>query len=172
MTATGVPVAFAAEISEDRTRCAVCASWRESEGRRRVVAEVAWYGPRDDAVAEIVRLYEKHEPVDVVIDGRSQSATLLKPLADAGVLVRQPSTQDVVVAHGNFMDLVDAGGLVHLNQEELTAAVRGAQQRKLGGAQALERRVAVDQSPLVAAELAVQGLLAYEGESDPGAWVI
>lgn len=170
MTAEDMPVAFAAEISEDRSACAVCAAWREPGGR--VAVEVAWYGPRDAAVPEITRLYQKHEPVDMAIDGRSQSATLLKPLADAGVVVRQPSTQDVVVAHGNFMDLVAAGGLVHLDQPELTAAVRGAQQRKLGGAQAWERRVPVDQAPLVAATLAVQALLEWESGSDPGAWVI
>lgn len=170
MTAEGVPVAFAAEISEDRTSCAVCAAWREPGGR--VVAEVAWYGPQADAAGEITRLYEKHEPVAMVVDGRSQSVTLLKPLADAGVAVTQPSTQDVVAAHGNFMDLVAAGRLRHLSQPELTAAVRGAQQRKLAGAQAWERRVEVDQSPLVAATLAVHGLADWESGSDPGAWVI
>lgn len=170
MMGTDVPVAFAAEISEDRTACAVCAAWREPGGKP--VVEVAWYGPLGDAVAEIVRLYEKHEPVALLVDGRSQSVTLLKPLADAGVVVTQPSTQDVVAAHGNFMDLVTSGGLRHLNQEELTAAVRGAQQRKLAGAQAWERRVSVDQSPLVAATLAVHALLDWESGSDPGAWVI
>ncbi len=64
-------------------------------------------------------------------------------------------------------------GLVHLGQEELTAAVRGAQQRKLAGAQAWERRgPAADQSPLVAVTLAVWALLDWESGSDPGAWVV
>ena len=40
----------------------------------------------------------------VVVDGRSHAATLIRPLTDAGVQVTQPSTSDVAVATGQFLD--------------------------------------------------------------------
>jgi len=110
--------------------------------------------------------------VCVVIDPRSQAGTLLAPLAEAGVLVTQPSTADVVIAHGDFLDLVNDGKLVHLSQPPLTAAVQAAQQRPLVGAQAWERRVVVDQSPLVAATLACWGFRRWEELATPGAWAM
>src|SRR5215469_17018391 len=146
-------IALACEISEDRKRCAIVASGREKDGTRLVV-DLVWYDHPRGAVARLAELSEKHDPVAVIVDPRSQAATLLRPLADAGVPVTEPGTADVAVAHGEFLDLVNDGALVHLNQPPLTAAVRAAQQRPLAGAQALERRIAVDQAPLVAAELA------------------
>jgi len=135
-------VAFACEISEDRRKAAVVASGREQDGTR------------------------------VVVDPRSQAATLLRPLADAGVFVTEPGTADVVVAHGEFLDLVRDGMLAHLEQPPLTSAVRAAQQRPLAGAQAWERRLVVDQSPLVAATLSVWAFLRWEELATPGVWAV
>lgn len=164
-------VAFAAEISEDRKHCAVVAAGRAEDGR--VLVDLApFYGHPRDAVARIGELYVKHDPVAVVVDPRSQAGTLLRPLAEAGVLVREPSTAEVVAAHGIFLDLVNDGRLAHLDQGPLTSAVRAAQQRPLGGAQAWERRVAIDQSPLVSATLAVWGFMEWERLSAPSAWVV
>jgi hypothetical protein len=123
-------------------------------------------------VAKLAELAEKHDPVAVVVDPRSQAGTLLRPLSEAGVLVTEPSTQDVVVAHGGFLDVVNDGRLAHLDQPPLTAAVRSAQQRPLAGAQAWERRVQVDQSPLVAATLACWAFLRWEELATPGVWQI
>ncbi len=145
-------VAFGCEISEDRKRCAIVAAGRD--------------------VARLAELEAKHDPVSIVVDGMSQAATLLRPLADAGVMVTAPKPRDVAVAHGEFLDLVNDGGLAHLDQPPLTAAVRAAQQRPLSGAQAWERKVPVDQAPLVAATLAVWAFLAWEVLSQPGAVVI
>jgi hypothetical protein len=48
----------------------------------------------------------------VAIDPHSPAATLIKPLTDplrnAGVKLLEPSTSDVVVAHGNFLDTLAA----------------------------------------------------------------
>jgi hypothetical protein len=107
-----------------------------------------------------------------VVDPRSQAGTLLRPLAEAGVLVREPSTAEVVAAHGEFLDLVNDGRLAHLEQPPLTAAVQAAQQRPLAGAQAWERRVIVDQSPLVAATLACWAFLRWEELATPGVWAV
>jgi hypothetical protein len=103
----------------------------------------------------------------VIVNPKSHSGTLVKPLADAGIVVAQPSAQDVAVAHGEFLDLVEDGGLEHLDQKPLTDAVRAAQQRPLAGAAAWDPKVAVDQSPLVAATLAVWSFLRWEEVSAP-----
>ncbi len=164
-------VALGCEISEDRKRCAIVAAGREVDGSR-VVVDLAWYDHPRNAVARLTQLWEKHDPVAVVVDGRSQAGTLLKPLAEAGLLVVQPSVADVAVAHGEFLDLVNDGRLAHLDQPPLTAAVRAAQQRPLAGAQAWERRVEVDQSPLTAATFAVWAFTRWEEVSRPGVWVV
>jgi hypothetical protein len=117
-------------------------------------------------------LYAKHDPVAVVVNPKSQSGTLVKQLADLGIIVTESSTQDVAVAHGEFLDLVNDQGLEHLDQPPLTAAVRAAQQRPLAGAQAWDPKVAVDQSPLVAATLAVWAFLRWEELAQPGVWAI
>ena len=164
-------VAFACEISEDRRKAAVVASGREQDGTR-VVVDLVWYDHPRGAVGRLVELSEKHDPVAVVVDPRSQAATLLRPLADAGVFVTEPGTADVVVAHGEFLDLVRDGMLSHLEQPPLTSAVRAAQQRPLAGAQAWERRLVVDQSPLVAATLSVWAFLRWEELATPGVWAV
>lgn len=99
----------------------------------------------------------------VVVDGRSQAATLLGPLTDAGIVVTQPTPVDVAVAHGEFLDLVRDGGMVHLDQPELTMAVRAAQQKPPAGSQVLVRVNPVDQSPLKASQFYGVGVPAVGG---------
>lgn len=164
-------VAFAAEISEDRRHCAIVAAGREVDGVRLVV-DLVWYDHPRGAVARLSELWAGHDPVAVVIDARSQAGTLLKPLAEAGITVTSPATADVAVAHGEFLDLVNDGQMAHLDQAPLTAAVRAGQQRPLAGAQAWERKVLVDQSPLVAATLACWAFRRWEELAAPGAWVV
>ena len=171
-------VALAAEISHScvchgqaRKHCSIVAAGREAGGSR-ILVDLFWYEHPRGAVSRLVALTQDHDPVAVVVDGRSQSATLTRALADAGIVVTQPSTADVAVAHGEFLDLVNGGGLIHLDQPALTAAVRAAQQRPLAGAAAWERKVAVDQSPLVAATEAVWGFLRWEELAAPGVFVL
>lgn len=171
-------VSLAAEISEQcgchkgiRHHAAIVAAGRSVSGK--ILVDLSpYYGDPNAVVGRLAGLWERHDPVAVVIDPRSQAGTLLGPLGEAGVLVKQPTTADVVVAHGEFLDLVNNGGLEHLNQEPLTMAVRAGMQRPLAGAQAWERRVGVDQSPLVAATLAVWAFQRWEELSKPGAWVL
>lgn len=164
-------VAFAAEISERRDRCAVVAAGRSTSGK--ILVDLApYYGAPSGAADRLAALWLKHDPVCVVIDPRSQAGTLLGPLAEAGIAVKQPTTADVVVAHGEFLDLVNQGLLEHLDQPPLTGAVKAGTQRPLAGAQAWDRRLAVDQSPLVAATLAVWGFTRWEELSSPGVYVL
>jgi hypothetical protein len=164
-------VAFAAAISEDRKHGSIVAAGRSASGK--VLVDLApFYDHPRLLVARMVVLYAKHDPVAVVVNPKAQSGTLIRPLADAGIAVTEPSTQDVAVAHGEFLDLVNDGKLEHLDQEPLTKAVRAAQQRPLAGAQAWDPRVQVDQSPLVAATLAVWAFLRWEELAQPGVWAI
>jgi hypothetical protein len=164
-------VAFGAAISEDRKVASVVAAGRAQSGK--VLVDLApYYGHPRDVVARLAELYEKHDPVAVVVNAKAQSGTLVEPLKNAGIVAVLPSAEDVAVAHGQFLDLVNDGGLQHLEQEPLTAAVRAAQQRPLAGAKAWEPRVAVDQSPLTAATLAVWAFLRWEELASPGVWTI
>lgn len=163
-------VAFAAEISGDRKLSAIIAAGRGDSGK--VVIDLIWYAEPRGCAARLGELSEKHDPVAVVVDGRSQAVTLLPQLAELGVLVTQPTTQEVAAAHGQFLDLVAEGGLEHLDQPPLTRAVADAMQRPLAGAQAWERSAGADASPLVAATLAVWGFLGWERVSDPGVFEV
>ena len=162
--------ALGAEISEDRSRCAVSKVWRVD--RARLAVKVVWHGITAAAPDVLDALYMADEPVAVALDPKSQSATLCAPLADRGIVVTRLGPEDVAVAHGNFLDLVATGGLKHFNQSELTGAVRGAQGRPLAGAQALERRVVTDQSPLTSAEFGVWAFQRWEEVSSPGVYAI
>ena len=165
-------VAFGAEISEDRKHCAIAGAGRSVADPLKIVVDLVWYEHPRGAAARLGELYVKHDPVAVAVDPKSQSATLLRPLADAGILLVPVTTADVAVAHGEFLDLVNDGLLEHLSQAPLTSAVRAAQQRPLAGAQAWERRVLVDQAPLGAATLACWAFLRWEQMSRPGVYVI
>lgn len=164
-------VAFACEISRRRDRCAVVAAGRHESGKM-LVDLSPYYGDPAGAPGHVAALYEARDPVAVVVDPRSDAGTLIRPLRDLGVWVTEPGPADVVVAHGEFMDLIHQAKIMHLGQAPLTAAVKAAQQRPLGGAQAWERRIEIDQSPLVAATLAVWAFARWEELSKPGVFVI
>jgi hypothetical protein len=106
------------------------------------------------------------------VNAKAQSGTLIEPLKNAGIIAVQPTAEDMAVAHGQFLDLMDDGGLQHLSQQPLTDAVRAAQQRPLSGAKAWDPKADTDQGPLVAATLAVWKYLRYEELAAPGVWNI
>jgi hypothetical protein len=172
-------VAFGCAISDGctchhgkaREHGSIVAAGRSGSGK--VLVDLApFYDHPRLLVARMEELYAKHDPVAVAVNPKSQSGTLVKPLAEAGIVVLEPSAQDVAVAHGEFLDLVNDGGLEHLDQPPLTAAVRAAQQRPLAGAAAWDPKVAVDQGPLVAATLACWAYRRWEELASPGAWVV
>lgn len=164
-------VAFGAAISENRKTASVVGAGRSETGKI-LIDLTPFYGNRRLVVAKVNDLWVKHDPVAVVVNPKAQSGTLVKALEEAGIGVTKPSAEDMAVAHGEFLDLVNDGGLEHLDQPPLTAAVRAAQQRPVAGAQAWDPKVTVDQSPLVAATLAVWGFQRWEELSKPGVWAL
>lgn len=161
--------ALGVEISTDRQRCAVGKAYR-ADGK--VTVEVIRYDLPAGTAEFISGLYEADDLVAIALDPKSQTATLIRPIEELGVPVTRLSAEDVAVAHGEFTDLVASRALRHLGQAELTAAVRGAQQRPLAGAQAWDRRVSADQAPLNACTFAAHALLRYEELALPGVWTI
>jgi len=151
-------VALALEISEDRRHCAIVAAGRLDGDL--VLLDLAAYLEGTDPAAAVLELREQRTVLATVIDTHSHAATAIGPLEAVGVAVTKPTSGDLVVAHGGFLDLLAAGRVRHQGQAPLTAAMRFLEQRRLGGATAPERRGAlVDVAPAVAAELAVWGLL-------------
>jgi hypothetical protein len=159
------------DIAEDRRHTSVVAAGAV-EGDV-VLVDLRVYVDGPDAAAVVVDMLEERKapPSDedrfpprkvraVAIDPHSPAATLIKPLTvplrNAGVKLLEPSTSDVVVAHGNFLDTLAAGRLRHAGQPKLTDAVRAGTQRPMGGAVGWARRgEQVDGSPLRAATLAL-----------------
>jgi hypothetical protein len=151
-------VALGVEISEDRAHTSIVGAGYVTQSI--VLVDMLAYLTGTDATATVLRLRKTRTVQSVVIDPHSPGATLIKPLTDAEVTVTRPSTSDIAVAHGTFLDELAAGRLRHAGQPRLDAAVRHGVQRPLGGATAWQRRgMPVDVSPLSAATFAVWGLL-------------
>jgi hypothetical protein len=158
-------VALGIEIAEDRRHTSIIGAGYVDQSI--VLVDLLAYLTGTEATATVRRLHKTRTVQSVIIDPHSPGATLIKPLTDADVQVTQPSTSDVAVAHGAFLDELAAGRLRHAGQPELDAAVRHGAQRPLGGATAWQRRgMPVDVSPLSAATLAVWGLIYGPEEYD------
>lgn len=146
------------QISEDRTKTSIAAAGR-LDGDLIAVELAAYLDGVTSAVAEVLNLRAARTLLAVVVDPRSPAATLIRPLTEAGVTVTEPSTSDVVVANGTFVDAVAGHRLRIASHPALDAAARHGTQRPVGGARAWERRGApVDIGPIDAATLATWAL--------------
>jgi hypothetical protein len=151
------PVAFAADITPDRSFGSIATAGRRPDGRMHV--EVVDHRPGTGWMAErIVELNGRWNPCAVVVDAAGPAGSLLAELEAAGVEVVKPTSREAAQAAGQLYDLVIEGKLAHHGQPALNAALGGAQRRPLGDAWAWDRRSrSVDISPLVAATLAAWG---------------
>lgn len=162
-------VALALEISEDRRHTSIVAAGR-LEGDL-VLLELAAYLDSTDPTAAVLELRAQRKVLAVAVDPHSPGATSIGPLEAAGVELLKPTSSDLVVAHGDLLDLLAAGRIRHRGQAELTAAMRHLEQRRLGGAAGPERRgSATDVAPAVAAELSVWALLHAPAPPEPFAF--
>lgn len=152
-------VAIGVEVSEDRAHTAIGLAGVVAGEAQTLLQLAAYLDGTSSAVAEVLALAGNLGAKAVVIDPHSQAATLVDPLEKAKLkrLVK-PSTSDVVVAHGGFLDDLNGGRLRHVAHPRLDEAARAGTQRRLGGAQTWDRRVEVDVSPLTAVTLALWGL--------------
>jgi hypothetical protein len=151
------PVAFAFDVSPDRSWASIAAAGKRADGRAHVEIVERGRGTRW-LPGRLAELSETHSPVAVVCDGASPAASLVRELEEQGVQVTVASAKDHANACGLIFDLVAEKGLRHLGTSELRAAVKAATRRPLGDAWAWSRKTsAADISPLVAATLALWG---------------
>lgn len=156
--------AIGVEISNDRLHTSIVAAGRSADGS--VAFEMVGYLDGTHQASSIAAAVAERRTAATVVDPRSPAATLIAPLATAGVKVVEPSAHDVAVAHGQLVDELRAGRLRFAGHPALDAAAQHALARPLAGGEAVERRkVDVDTSPLIAAELAVWGLLRTGSQS-------
>jgi hypothetical protein len=153
------PCAIGVDIANDRSHTSAVIATRVGGGQ--VLIELHYFDGSDTARAVADLCATRPGLVATVVDPQSPAATLLAPLKDdLGVRVTEPTSRDVALAHGLFLDELKAGRLRYVDHEALTTAVQHAMARPLAGAEALERRrVDVDASPMTAAEVAVWALV-------------
>jgi hypothetical protein len=152
-------IAIGLEISHpDRDHTSVALAGYDGGGGM-VVERVSYLDGPDAGVGAVLALRKERKVIAVAVDPRSQGATLVRPLEAAYVEVTKLGTADVAAAHGQFMDLLKAGGLKIASSPELDRAARRADTRRLAGATAWMRGEDVDMSPLTAATWAVWAVL-------------
>ncbi|MEV0149091.1 MULTISPECIES: hypothetical protein [unclassified Nonomuraea] len=156
------PVAFALDVTPDRSYGSIAVAGRRSDGLDHV--EVVEHRPGTGWMVQRARdLVDRWKPCAVVVDGAGPAGSLIADLEAAGAEVVKPSARDYAQACGAFYDAVvprdgNTPTLRHMDQASLTAALAGAARRDLADLWAWTRRGAsVDISPLVAVTLARWG---------------
>jgi hypothetical protein len=154
------PVAFGVDMNPERTRLAVAAATKRAG---LVHVEVVKHEPTSAGTAWVVDWLVARwaTSVAVVIDGQSPARALVDALAAEHVKVTVTGAAELVTACGQFHDRVRDGTLTHFDQPVLNRAVLSAQKRTVGdgGGWAWSRKGTSDVSPLVAATLAMHGVL-------------
>ncbi|MER5209403.1 terminase [Streptomyces sp. NPDC002838] len=170
------PVAFAIDVTPERSHASICVAGRRGDTAA-VHVEVVDNRPGTDWVAKRAReLTKKWGPRCWVIDPGSPAGSLIKDVADELKVdpeeevdedeeprllapIVQTKTRDVVQATGQFYDAVAAGRISHLDNAPLATALAGARKRDLGESWAWARRsLGVDITPLVGVTLARWGV--------------
>lgn len=159
----GPDMALAIDVSAARDYASIGVASMRPDGRTHVELVDRRAGT-DWVVPALVKLRGLHNPVAVAVaSSGSPAGALIDDLAAAGFTAPADKahpmrgdlavlrTNDVVEACGQFADAMNQGTAVHIDQEQLTAAVNGARTRPSGDAWALHRRSSlVDISPLCA----------------------
>ena len=151
---------MAVDVAPDRSVASVAGAGRREDGRIHV--ELAESRTSVDWVAPWLAERFKAKVIGaVVVDKASAAASLVPALRREKVRVIETSSSDMAAACGQFYDEVMAGGLVHIGQPQLDAALAGARKRSMlnGAAWGWNRKsTSTDITPLVAATLAAWGI--------------
>lgn len=147
------PICLAFDVSPDR-QVAIVASGLNEQGKLHVEVVAAGAGT-GWVESRLVELYRKHEVEQIVCDGYGPSAAIARKADEAGITVVRLDSQQYGIACGMFVDAIGERQLVHLGQDEITSAIRGARARPLVDRWAWSRtKSSVNIAPLVAATLA------------------
>lgn len=146
------PLAYALDVSYDRTLAHVAVAFWDSEGRRRV--EVAASRAGTDWLVPWLTSPDRAVPVSrVAVQATGAPASSLLPeLEAAGIGVAKWGGGDLARACGMFHDAVASGTVSHGPQPLLDVAAATAHVKPLGDGWAIDRRSSPeDASPLMAA---------------------
>jgi hypothetical protein len=151
------PVAFAVDVTPERSSGAVAAAGRRADGLLHV--EVIDHHPGTGwIVPRLADLVGRHKVSMVTLDQRAAAGALIPDIETQSAVARKftpANTGDLVQACGGFYDDTVNNRLRHLDQPELNVALFGARKRDVADAWAWHRKHStVDISPLVAATLA------------------
>lgn len=157
---------LAIAVAPDRRSSTVAAAGAGPAGRTLVMVQhstgTSW------VVREVVKLMEKHDIVEVVMNPASQAGVLVTDLIKAGVEFTPLTATERGQACGMFQEIVKDGRLVHVGQAALDAAAANGRVRKVGESQRWEPAdPSIDISPLVAASEAAFAWAALEPDVTP-----
>ena len=161
------PLAFAVDVSWDRSTAWIAAAAKRPDGRfhLEVTAQgqgTEWVGPW------LADRLDRWSPVAVCLQQTgAPSSTLVDELTRVlgSALVRPMSGPDMAKASGMLFDATNESSIVHTGQQQLDDAAAVAAVRPIGEAWAFDRkRSSVDVAPLVAAS---QALWAIAGWKEP-----
>lgn len=125
-------VALAVEVDRDRSRAVVAAAGRNEAGLFHVELVECRDGV-DWVVGRVAQIMAGHDDVAVVaVDPGGPAGFLIGPLTEAGVTVEPVSARGAAQACGLFAASAASGGIAHLDQPELSDAVRRATRRESG----------------------------------------
>jgi hypothetical protein len=151
------PVAFAADVTPERSHAAIAVAGLRADGLGH--GEVVDHRPGTGwVVPRLLELQERWRPCAVVVDDTGPAGNLIAPLEAAGVEVVKPTARGMAHAAGDLFDAVAERTMRYVPRPALDAAVAGAAQRPLGDGWAWARKgLSTDICPLVALTLARWG---------------
>lgn len=154
--------AFAVKFSPDGSRGSIAAAIKTDGGK--VYVELVNHFTLSDGIGWLVDwLTERQDDVaEIVVDGRSNSQTLVERLLENGVPKRElnrPSTADFAAACSTISNAVKEKALEHYGQDELTESATRCTRRNIGsgGGWGFESTDDADASIIEAAALAYWG---------------
>ncbi len=157
--------AFGVKVALDRSYAAIVAAGAREDGGRQVELTVNEHGvvdfrPGTAWVVPRLKELEKHDPSVLIIDDKA----IADEAETAKLVVHRATASDVATGHALLVDGFAGADLAgrdvrHLDQAELTAAVRGGGERKIGTSGKAWAAVdsAVQVAPAEAADLALFG---------------
>lgn len=140
------PIVLAVSVPQDRSYTAIAAVGRNEDGM--IHGEITGLGLKEGdwdykpgqqwAIKRVKDICVAQRPEFVVIDKSTQAGAMIPELEAAGIEVRSPSAREYAQSCGEFRsDIVPAHAeepkFVHLDQDPLSRAVAGTDQRLLTG---------------------------------------
>ena len=164
-------LALAIDVTPDRANAVVALAGSRDDGTYHVEkyhgrAGTSW------VVEYVSNLVQKNDIRAVVIDAKSQAASLIDAFKKEGIRVTITGEREMATACGNFYDGVFDGWIYHIAQPEVDFAIRHVRKRPLLGGEAFgwnRKNINSDITPVVAMTLALHGSMHSKVKKPGGA---